>query len=403
MGRGGGSFVGAPARWWPAVVIAASLVGCDCRRDASSDVEASAEAPPPWKMAEPPPPARPGMVWVPAGVLIAGTPPGQLPRVADAEMPGVAIELKGFFIDQYNYPAEPGAIPRTGLTQAKAREICLQQDKRLCTELEWERACKGPNNLTYEYGATYDPQACATGGTEALAPNGVNATCESGFGVRDLHGTAANWTSSAWGRGTGDGKVTVRGGNGTDGELVGRCAHGMGLDPKAEDPRVGVRCCAGEANAASVALDISKGNALAYRPFDPRLARRLESLLPDEVKQLTAARPKADQFEVERLWMWRPIGNEELIIGGGCAHPPVHDACGVMVARLIGDTATPLAFVASDWWIPTVGAHEEPRSLYIYGGDRAGAFRKPFVYEWGRIGEGKKQRKRGGGWSPSSY
>ena len=62
--------------------------------------------------------------------------------------------------------------------------------------------------------------------------------------------------------------------------------------------------------------------------------------------------------------------------------------------------AEAIAFVASDWWIPTVGEHEEERRLFLYGGDIGGAYRKAIVYEWGRIGEGPKFRKKGGGWVP---
>lgn len=388
--------------------VVGSLAGCRC--DAMSDDESSANAAssgtaspvPSWDVETQAEPARPGMVWVPAGTLLAGTKPGQLPRIADQELPGTPIELEGFFIDEYNYPAEPGAIPRTGMTQTEARAICEEQGKRLCTELEWERACKGPDNTTYPYGDTYDASICVTGSTDALAPNGVNTRCGSGFGVADMHGSAFNWTSSPWARGDGekDDRVAVRGGNGEDGELIGRCANARPMSPDARDPLVGLRCCAGAVNPARVALSVERGSELAYRPFDPRIAEQLAALVPEDLTKAVANRPAADQFRVERLWMWRPIGNEELVVGGGCAHPPVHDACGVVVARLSGEPEL-LAFVSSDWWIPTVGEHEDPRTLFLYGGDRGGAFRKPMIYAWGRIREGDKYRKKGGGWTSS--
>ena len=377
-----------------ALLLAVGLLGC---RKSAGESDVSADAAPAWDVAPRAEPARPGMVWVPPGVLLAGTPPGRLPRVADEELPGVRIEMGGFFIDRFNSPAEPGAIPQTALNQATARDICETQGKRLCTELEWERACKGPDNLTYEYGDKYDAEACATG-NDALAPNGVNTRCESGFGVHDMHGSAWNWTSSAWGRGSDDRRVSVRGGNGDDGELVGRCANARGQDPGKDDPRIGVRCCAGEVNAASVALTVTRGSELQYRPFDPRIAEQLNDFVPEEIGISVKGRPAADAFRVERLWMWRPIGNEELILGGGCAHPPTHDACGVVVARLRVGKPERVGFVSSDWWIPTVGEHDQPRTVYAYGGDIGGAFRKAVIYRWGRISEGDKERKRGGGW-----
>ncbi len=311
----------------------------------------------------------------------------------------MAVPMSGFFIDVFNHPAEQGAIPVTGMTQAGARALCEQQGKRLCTELEWERACKGPNNTTYEYGHTYSAKTCATGSTDALAPNGANARCRSGFGVADMHGSAWNWTSSAWGRGTSGNRVAVRGGNGMEGELIARCANARGYAPEKQGHSVGVRCCAGQVNDAAVVLEVNQGSELAYRPFDPRIARKLEPLVPKDVFDRVRGGAAGEPFKVERLWMWRPIGNEELIIGGGCARAPREDACGIVIARLFAGEPELLSFVSSEWWIPTVGEHEEHRTLYIYGGDRGGAFRRPVIYKWGRIGEGEKTRRRGGGWT----
>ena len=68
------------------------------------------------------PEPRQGMVWIPRGPLVAGTPEGSLPRVADEEMPGEQVILKGYYIDVFPYPNEEGAIPLsvrvTGATRA---------------------------------------------------------------------------------------------------------------------------------------------------------------------------------------------------------------------------------------------------------------------------------------------
>ena len=379
------------------LVAIGGLGGCQC--EGKNPVVLN-DAAPPWDVAPKTEPSRKGMAWIPAGVLIAGTPPGQLPRIADEELPGKRITMGGFFIDRFNYPAEPGAIPRSGITQSRARAICEEQGKRLCSELEWERACKGTANSTYEYGDSYDGSVCGTGDSDSLAPNGVNSRCKSSFGVRDMHGSTWNWTSSEWGRGSKSKKklVTLRGGNGDDGELIGRCANARGMHPNRRDGRVGVRCCAGEANAAAVALEVTRGSVLQWRPPDDGTAASLAKLVPAEIKQAVKGRPKADAFLVERIWMWRPIGNEELTIGGGCARPPGHNACGVVIVRRHGGKTELLSFASSGFWIPTIGEHEASRTVYLYGGDQSGAYRKPVIYEWGRIGEGGKERKRRGGW-----
>jgi len=381
-----------------AVVLAGANGGCVCGGGEAGRDDV-ADAMPPWDVAPRSQPARQGMQWIPPGELIAGTPIGQLPRIADEELPGAKVAMGGFFIDRHNYPGEPGAIAETGMTRSEAERLCHEQEKRLCTELEWERACKGPQNLTYEYGDRYDPSICATGASDALAPNGVNARCVSAFGVQDMHGGPWNWTASDWGRGSKKKRVTVRGGNGRDGELVGRCANGRAVHPGKGDGRIGVRCCAGEINTAAVDLSVARGSVLSYRRHDPAIAGALAAFAPAELQRRVANLPKALQFTVERLWVWRPIGNEEVMVGGGCARPPGNDACGVVIARWHKDAEPELlAFVSSDWWIPTVGEHDEDRRLFLYGGDIGGAYRKAIIYEWGRIAEGRKFRKKGGGW-----
>ena len=92
------------------------------------------------------------MVWVPSGLLRAGSPIDEVPNVAEADLPGVDVPMAGFYIDLLPWPNEAGAIPTTNVTRDEAKRLCDSKQKRLCAELEWERACKGPDNLRYEYG-----------------------------------------------------------------------------------------------------------------------------------------------------------------------------------------------------------------------------------------------------------
>src|SRR5579872_4223712 len=80
---------------------------------------------------------RPGMIWVPPGILRAGTPIDRAPRVAEEEMPGTEVALGGFYIDALPYPNEAGAIPSSNVTRDEAQHLCEGKGKRLCTELEW--------------------------------------------------------------------------------------------------------------------------------------------------------------------------------------------------------------------------------------------------------------------------
>ena len=109
----------------------ASLVCClglcfECRaqraqpaRESAPKSSASSSIAPP----EVPPEPRQGMVWVPRGPLVAGTPEGSLPRVADEEIPGEQVILKAYYIDVFPYPHEEGAIPLTNLSQAAANAL----------------------------------------------------------------------------------------------------------------------------------------------------------------------------------------------------------------------------------------------------------------------------------------
>jgi formylglycine-generating enzyme required for sulfatase activity len=378
------------------VLATAALVGCGRTENPAGAGDAATDAAPPWDVVQPEQQPRPGMVWVPPGVLIAGTPPDKLPRVADEEMAGEQVVMRGFYIDVFSHPNEAGAIPTTGMTQDEARAVCEEQGKRLCTELEIERACKGPENTTYEYGETYRASVCETGTSRALVPNGYNARCVSGFGVHDLHGGPWTWTSSVWGRG-GDkpGHVVLRGGNGLAGERIGRCANARSAKPDTHLKEIGVRCCAGEPNSFEVVLQVVRGDPLRFAHPDDKMRRMLEAALPEEVAARSSARAE-DAFVIERTWTWRPIGNEELVLGGGCGRSPEthRAACGIVVARVRSDAATRLAFVSTDRWQPTVGEHDAARILFFYGGDEMGAFRKRITYDWGRVVEGPKERKR---------
>ena len=371
-----------------------ALVGCAPGTPGASTSDAG-EAGPPWDLAGAEPEPRPGMVWVPPGVLLAGTPPDKLPRVADEEMAGEQVVMRGFYADIYPYPNEAGAIPTTNVSQADAKALCEVQGKRLCTELELERACKGPDNATYEYGEAYKASVCSTGIARALIPNGFNATCASPFGVHDLHGGVWSWTASLWKRDVAKpGLVSLRGGNATAGELVGRCANGRGVKADARREDVGVRCCAGEPNSFEVVLQVTRGEPLHWQPPDDRIAPEVEKIVEEEVVTAAAGRRIDDQFKLERVWIWHPLGNEELVVGGGCAHPGENAVCGVIIGRMRAGAATRLAWVPSDWWQPTLGEADTPRELYLQGGDRNGAFRKKVSYAWGRIALGEKERKK---------
>src|SRR5208283_3584017 len=88
-----------------------------------------------------------------------------------------------YCIDFYEFPNQPGAAPKTNISWNDAETACESVGKRLCSEPEWERACKGPANQRYPYGNEFNPNACATQNAEGqkrnMAAAGSWAQCRS--------------------------------------------------------------------------------------------------------------------------------------------------------------------------------------------------------------------------------
>jgi len=344
-------------------------------------------------------PAAPaGMVFVSAGTLKAGTPKNKVPRIADEEMPGTDESMNAFYIDALPYPNEPGAIPTSNVTRDEADQMCAAKGKRLCTELEWERACKGDANATYEYGDEYAQDKCQTGVSvdeAARRPSGDRIACKSSFGVREMHGGPWEWTSSAWGRGHKDDLGVLRGGNAVAGELVGRCANAIGRAPSTKSPTMGFRCCKGDTNPAKVELTLASGRAL-----EPQLK-------PDGARVGKAARnipsvtlPDTGRFFITSSWTWRPVPNESLTLASGCAAyenniKPVGCALFAFRPDDSGDATKDvvLAGVPADVGIGEMvlagdGRHVRVRGLLSQGG----LYARDVTYVYGRVVIGDKKK-----------
>jgi formylglycine-generating enzyme len=380
-----------------AALVAAVLLAAGCRRTGSEiDAEGRPRGATPTAEASIsisswPAPAsdsggpRPGMVWIPAGVLKAGTPPERTPRVADEEMAGTAVDIGGFYIDALPWPNEPNAIPTSNVTRDEAEQLCLGKGKRLCTELEWERACKGPENTIYEYGDSYRKDVCGTGTAveqSARRPTGEHAQCKSGFGVAEMHGGVFEWTESSWGRGSKDGAQGVlRGGNSVAGELVGRCANAIARAPSKKAATMGLRCCAGTKSAAEVKLDLqgSPGLALTKSSLATPWLAALEMVAggPLDPKQTHA-------------WLWIPVANEELVVVTGCATAP--RSCGFLVGRPKAGSTAPLMHLTTGNGPPEITRAGDARHLRIRSLDAHGIFSRDVTYAYGRIDLGDPKR-----------
>jgi hypothetical protein len=180
---------------------------------------------------------------IPGGAYFAGSLPGETGRKPDLEPRRYEVELGPYQIDRLPYPNDPGRPPLTNVPREEARRLCAERGARLCTELEWERACKGPQSETFAGGMAWDPRC-------AGEPN----RCASAFDVLAMGAALREWTASSVIPTEADQqrRAAVRGAAPTAPAHEHRCAQRLGIDPETQSPDLGFRCCKGAPNAAVV-------------------------------------------------------------------------------------------------------------------------------------------------------
>ncbi len=263
------------------------------------------------------------VVAIPATRLVSGSTPGDRGRNATLEPALVPVELGAFDIDRGLYPNEPGKRPLFGVPRARAAELCAARSRRLCSELEWEAACKGPEGAMFAGGDAWDP-ACA------------GSTCASGFGVVGM-GSVREWTASQVAGAGDEGKsAAVRGAPKSASDADRRCARRSVVSPDVEDSDLGFRCCGGEPNTQAIAPPSKapnfEGATLPARDLAELLAGSkelsrlgkdlkyfdLEASPREVVRKSDAGEPKG--YELTTLPLaWRPAAGEDLVVVTGLA------------------------------------------------------------------------------------
>jgi hypothetical protein len=218
-----------------------------------------------------------------------------LPNGGLVELPGESgcpagmVRVEGFCVDRYEASLETldglpwspyfnpagvtvravsmeGAVPQAFVSGKQAKAACENAGKRLCTDAEWLRACRGPDGSTYPFGNAAAPGTCNDaraehpaieyyGTTESwiwseldnacldqladsLDRTGQNAGCVTAEGAFDMMGNLHEWTADPDG--------TFRGGF-----FVDTVVNGPGCLYKTTahtttywDYSTGFRCCA---------------------------------------------------------------------------------------------------------------------------------------------------------------
>lgn len=237
---------------------------------------------------------------IPAGAFVAGSTPGDRGRDPVLEPALLAVELGAFQIDRALYPNDPAKPPLTGVPRKRANELCEAAGGRLCTELEWERACKGPAGDPYAGASAWDASCAATA-----------AACASGFDVLGLGATVREWTASdvAPIEKMQPKAAAVRGARGDGVAWEHRCARRLAVDATASGDDLGFRCCYGAPNAANIP---SPGWQQTYERAEVGL---------DELKGLVRGVPELTKY-AENLAFFNEDGAKRTVLARADAGAP---------------------------------------------------------------------------------
>jgi len=138
-------------------------------------------------------------------------------------------------IDVAEYPGLR-EVPRVGVTLAEAAALCGERGRRLCSQREWRRACRGSEGArAFPYGHEHRQDRCNEASSGGVAQNlsrgGARDECRTAEGLFDLVGNVAEWVD--------DGEAL--GGDATTSKPS--CATRAKLRPTSAGSALGFRCC----------------------------------------------------------------------------------------------------------------------------------------------------------------
>ncbi|HUQ95852.1 MAG TPA: SUMF1/EgtB/PvdO family nonheme iron enzyme [Bryobacteraceae bacterium] len=231
--------------------------------------------------------AEPGMVFVPAGEYQRGRthklPDDDLkwwPEVMKDDRPVKTIHIDAFYMDQhevtnaqyakfvqaarhrppYNWPdgkVPPGKenYPVAAVSWEDAMAYAKWAGKRLPTEAEWERACRGLTEGAKYFWGDRKPTVKDARFNSVNGPQEVGKCAATALGLQDMAGNVWEWCLDWYDRdyyaiapdsnpgGPESGKYRVlRGGSWADVEKYLTCAYRSWARPPERSPNIGFRC-----------------------------------------------------------------------------------------------------------------------------------------------------------------
>ncbi|MEI8256634.1 MAG: hypothetical protein WCJ30_13250, partial [Deltaproteobacteria bacterium] len=112
-------------------------------------------------------------------------------------------------------------------------------------EVEWERACRGPQETAFPNGDVWDAEHCAG--------RGAPGECASGHGALVMGARSAEWTADDL-----DQRAVIRGAAATAAEALHRCASRRTAIPTQPGLEIAFRCCGGARPQVSYPHEISR-------------------------------------------------------------------------------------------------------------------------------------------------
>lgn len=234
-------------------------------------------------------PAANATVRIPAGAYHLGSVPGDPGRDPALEADHIAMNAPAVDIDALPWPNDPAQPPATGMTRAQAAQACATRGRRLCGELEWERACRGAGETAYPGGASWSPGCAANPGA-----------CASGYGVFAMGTRFAEWTL-----GDIDDRAVIRGASANATGTAHRCAARRTAVAATAGLEVAFRCCGGAPPG------------FTYPPEESRRPFRQEPMSAAQISEIIRAVPELERLRLrDGLALFGPGAINEVLNHG---------------------------------------------------------------------------------------